>query len=87
LTLLQLRRDDLPWQDLDGEIVALESRASVYLTMNAAAALLWRRLAEGTSREALVDALVAAYSLPPDHAARDVDQFIGQLRAHELLHV
>jgi hypothetical protein len=85
LTSLQLRREDLPWQDLDGEIVALEPRASVYLTMNAAGALLWRRLAEGTNREELVDALVAAYGLPPADAARDVDQFVDQLRAQELL--
>jgi Coenzyme PQQ synthesis protein D (PqqD) len=86
LTPLQLRCEDLPWQDLDGEIVVLEPRASVYLTMNAAAALLWRRLAEGTSREELVDALIAAYRLPPAHAERDVDQFLDQLRAQELLH-
>jgi hypothetical protein len=85
LTSLQLRREDLPWQDLDGEIVALEPRASVYLTMNAAGALLWRRLAEGTNREELVDALVSAYGLPLADAERDVDQFVDQLRAQELL--
>jgi hypothetical protein len=87
LTPLQLRRNDLPWQDLDGEIVVLEPRASVYLTMNAAAALLWRRLAEGTSREELVAALVGAYDLPPAHAERDVDRFLDQLREQELLRV
>lgn len=87
MTSLQLRCEDLPWQDLDGEIVALEPRASVYLTMNAAGALLWRRLAEGTSRVALVDALIAAYGLPPADAERDVDRFLEQLRAQELLRV
>ncbi len=83
--MLQLRADDLAWQDLDGEIVALEPNASLYLTTNAAGTLLWPLLARGTTRDELMQTLVAAYGLPAPDAERDVDAFVADLRERELL--
>ncbi|HET9738412.1 MAG TPA: PqqD family protein [Solirubrobacteraceae bacterium] len=85
MTQLRLRGADLAWQDLDGDIVALEPTASVYLTTNAAGALLWRLLARGATHDELVGALVAAYGLPAADAAQDVDAFVEDLRIRELL--
>jgi len=83
--MLRLRADDLAWQDLDGEIVALEPKASLYLTTNAAGTLLWPLLARGTTRGELVETLLAAYGLPAPDAERDVDAFVADLRERELL--
>lgn len=83
--MLQLRAEEFAWQDLDGEIVALEPNASLYLTTNAAGALLWPLLARGTSRGELVEALVAAYGLAAADAEQDVDAFVADLRERELL--
>ncbi len=75
----------MAWQDLDGDIVALEPTASVYLTTNSAGALLWRLLARGATRDELAGALVAAYGLPATDALQDVDAFVEDLRTHDLL--
>jgi Coenzyme PQQ synthesis protein D (PqqD) len=82
---LQLRGEDLPWRLIDEEVVALEARRCTYVATNAAGGLLWSMLAAGTTREALVDALVDRYAIDAGLAARDVDVFVEQLRAQELL--
>jgi Coenzyme PQQ synthesis protein D (PqqD) len=83
--VLRLREDAVEWRELDGEIVALENRGSVYLTANAPGALLWRRLAHGATRAQLVDALLAVYAVETDVAGRDVDAFVAAVQAHGLL--
>jgi hypothetical protein len=82
---LQLRTQNLPWRLIDEEVVALEAHRSTYLATNAAGGLLWSMLAGGTTREALVEALVDRYRIDAGVAARDVAAFVEQLRAHGLL--
>jgi hypothetical protein len=82
---LRLRRDDLSWRELDGEIVALDNGESVYLATNRAGTLIWRKLAEGTTRADLVDELVATFAIDPERATTDVDTFVGDLQAKGLL--
>ena len=50
--MLRLRDTDLHWREIDGEVIALEARGSTYLAANGAGTLLWRALAEGTTRRA-----------------------------------
>jgi hypothetical protein len=83
--VLKLRGQTLEWRELDGEVVALESRRSLYLTTNPAGTLLWRRLAEGATRADLVGALCEDYAIGTDVAERDVDAFIASAREHGLL--
>lgn len=82
---LRLRRDNLSWRELDDEIVALDGDESLYLATNRAGTLIWRKLAEGTSREALVDELVTTFSIEPQQAGSDVDAFVAELRSKGLL--
>jgi hypothetical protein len=82
---LRLRGDGLHWRDIEGEVVALEERASLYFAANPSGALLWNALAEGATHEALVSALVERYQLDPDAAREDVDRFLHELAAHGLL--
>jgi hypothetical protein len=85
MNYLQLRSEDLPWRLIDEEVVALEAHRSTYVATNAAGALLWSMLAAGTTREALVDALVERYAIDAGVAVRDVGAFVEQLRAQGLL--
>jgi hypothetical protein len=81
---LRLRRT-LEWREVEGEIVALDLDKSVYLAANASGAVMWRMLSEGTTREALVEALVANYGIEVAAAQGDVDTFIGELDAQDCL--
>lgn len=82
---LRLRDADLHWREIDGEIVALEARSSTYVAANGAGAVLWRALAEGTTRERLADELVCAFGIERGRAAADADRFVEELAAQGLL--
>ena len=82
---LRLRPERLEWRRVDGEVIAVDLDASTYLSANESAAPLWEALAEGTTRDDLVDRLVGAYGIDRDLAARDIDDFLGELSEHQLL--
>ena len=81
----QLRDGELEWREVEGEIVALDLRASTYLSVNKAGTALWPHLTAGASREELVTALTSRYDIDVDAATRDVDAFVQALEAKELL--
>ena len=82
---LRLRDADLHWREIDGEIVALEARSSTYVAANGAGTVLWRALAEGTTRDRLADELVRAFRIDRDRAVADADRFVDELAAQGLL--
>lgn len=83
---LCLRDHDLDWREIDNEIVALDGREGVYLSVHGAGTLVWRLLdGTPTTREALVGAVVERYAIEEERAAGDVDAFLGTLQAHGLL--
>ena len=84
-SVLKLRDDAIAWQEVDSETLLLDLRASKYLSINPSATILWRLLAEGTTAEALVTALVDRYQIDRAQAAADVDEFLADCRARELI--
>ena len=82
---LRLRHEGVAWKEVDGEIVALDETAAVYLAANPAGALLWRRLAGGSTRDALVAELMREYRIDRDTASADTDAFLRDLRERGLL--
>lgn len=82
---LRLRRSDLQWRAVEGEVVALDVRGSQYLGVNDSGAALWDMLAAGTTRPALVNHLVQRYALDEETADAHVAAFLEQLRAQDLL--
>jgi hypothetical protein len=82
---LKLRSDALEWREMDGEIVALDLRSSTYFAVNPSAAVVWPALADGATREQLVEQLAERYSVDPGDAARDVDAFLASLESQGLL--
>ncbi|HKP91623.1 MAG TPA: PqqD family protein [Thermoleophilaceae bacterium] len=82
---LKLRRDSVEWRESDGELIAIDLRASEYISTNATGTRLWRALAEGTDREGLVRVLLDAYEVDEATAAADVDRYLATLRERGLL--
>jgi hypothetical protein len=85
LTTLRLRTEKLQWLETDGQVIALDEDKLTYLSANPAGAVLWQELAQGTTRDALVEQIVAGFGIDAAEAAQDVDAFLAQLEAHGLL--
>jgi hypothetical protein len=85
MNALHLRSEGIAWTDIDGEIVALDEAAAVYLAANEAGGMLWRALSAGSTREELSALLSRTYGLSSERAAADTDAFLADLREHGLL--
>ena len=82
---LCLRKYDLDWREIDDEIVALDTRDAVYLAVQGSGALVWRLLAESTTKDNLIEALVEKYGIDSTRATADVDAFLATLSDRGLL--
>ena len=82
---LRLRKDELEWREVEGEIVVLDARKSLYLSVSPSGAPLWTALADGATKEDLVAKLTETFGLEPDRAEQDVDSFLAMLEDQELL--
>jgi hypothetical protein len=77
---LKLRADKLVWRKIEDEVVVLDTKTSLYLALNKSGALVWPLLAEGTTRDLLVEHLVGQYDVAPSVATRDIDAFLASVR-------
>lgn len=84
--MLRLKEDTVAWRQIEGEMVLLDLRSSTYLSTNAAATLLWRRLDEGTTEADLARELAATFEISPEAAANDVRDFLETCRRRGFLH-
>lgn len=82
---LRVRQGRLEWRELEGEVVIVDLATSRYLGVNPSGAVLWPLLLAGTTRDALVAALVARYGIDETRAGGDVDAFVAGLRERDLL--
>ncbi len=82
---LRLRADALVWREIDNELVAVDMASSAYLSANQTGAMLWQMLAAGTTRRELVERLVERFGISSEQAQSDVDVFVQDLKARELL--
>lgn len=82
---MQLRNADLDWREVEGELVALDLRESRYLAVNRTGRVLWAALADGATRDELVERLVEAFGVERARAAADVDAFTAELASRDLL--
>ena len=82
---MKLRTDDLAWENVDDEIIVLDSRASRYYRLNGSGALLWTMLDDGATKADLISRLLVSYSIDEDVATNDVDTFIADLERQKLI--
>ena len=78
-------RPDVAWQNLDGEVVALDLASAAYLMANHSGSLLWPLLAAGATESQLVDELTGRFAIEPERARADVGAFVDQLRTLSLI--
>ena len=82
---LRLRQDAVEWRRLEGEIVALDLRRALYLSVNRTGVALWEALAQGATSRRLEEILVAEHGVDAQTASRDVAAFLADLHEHGLL--
>lgn len=82
---LRLRSGAADWREIDGEVIALDRSAAQYLSGNSTATIIWRALADGTTRTGLISDLSERFGIDASRAATDVDAFLEELRARDLL--
>ena len=55
------------------------------ITLNETAALLWKELETGSTREELKASLCKEYDVPEEKAYKDIDKFVNILKEHGIL--
>jgi hypothetical protein len=76
---LRVRSNDLSWRELDGAVVILDLAASRYLSITGTGAFLWRLLAEGSTVDLLVTAVLEEFDVDAMTARSDVTGFVEDL--------
>lgn len=82
---MQIRTENVVWQELDGELVLMDLDRSVYLATNATGTMLAKLLTEDRTRDQLADHLVDQFAIERERALFDVDAFVVQLQEKKLL--
>jgi hypothetical protein len=85
VTSLRLNPEAVVWQEIDGELVAIDLGTSEYLTVNGAAAVAWPLLVEGATLDQLVEALCSRYTIEEAQARADMLEFVTTLRQRRLV--
>jgi hypothetical protein len=83
--VVRLREGAVAWRAIDGEIVALEVESSTYIAANRTGGVLWQRLTEGATEQALVAELMSRYDIEAAQAQSDVAAFLAALAERGLL--
>lgn len=81
------RNPQVIFQDLGegGEGVLLNLETAAYFSLNPLGALVWQLLEEPATLQSIVDGVRAAVDDAPPGVRADVEQFLGELLARELL--
>jgi Coenzyme PQQ synthesis protein D (PqqD) len=82
---MRLRSSDISARTIGGETIVLNLPASRYLSITGVGVRVFELLAEDTSLDELVAAIVGEYEVEPAVARRDVEAFLDRLRDAELL--
>ena len=76
----KLREGAAAWKQVDGETILLDLAASAYLGANPSGSALWSALADGATREELIERLCETFEVTADRAGPDVDAFLRACR-------
>jgi sensor domain CHASE-containing protein len=82
-------KDGYVLKEIAGNNIVIEVGGKVnfngMITLNDTGAFLWKKLEEGTEKEALTAALLDEYDVAPEKAAKDVGLFIQKLEGAGIL--
>lgn len=81
---INVSRDALS-RELDGEVLVLDLRSSLYFGMTGTAARIWQIVETGATRDTVVETLAEEYGGSRDVIGADVDSFLSELLERGLL--
>lgn len=70
---------------LEGEAVLLDTVGGAYFGLNAVGTRAWELIGPGTTRAALVDALLSEFDVTREVLSRDVDSLLDGLAQRKLI--
>jgi len=70
---------------IDGEAVIMNLKIGHYFSTDGSGGLIWNGIERGMSRDRILALLQATYDGAPAAIAQDLDRFLGELLAHELV--
>ena len=76
---------ELVERDVEGETVVLNPKTGEVHQLNAVASCLWRSLEQATEIDRLVQQLVDEFDVDQQTAARDVERFLDDMLARNLV--
>jgi hypothetical protein len=79
------RRPGLLAEEVLGEVVILDVEADRYTRLNRSASVVWKRLAEPASVDALADALAGAFGIARERALADASALVDRLAQRDLV--
>lgn len=83
--VLKLHTERLEFVNVDGEVVVLDKRRSMYYGVNESGGRLWSALREGATEQQLLQILLEENDVTKEQAATDLAAFVQQLDAAGLL--
>ena len=80
-------KDGFLLPDVAGNTVVLptEGDLDTMITLNGTGKFLWEKLEQETTRETLIEALLASYEVDAETAAICVDNFVAELKKNDFL--
>ncbi len=79
-------KSDLIWRQVDENTVVVTPQSGKMRVLNGVGSLIWQLLSENQSREIILDHIVNRYDIPVEQAGADLDKFLAELEARNLLH-
>lgn len=79
------RNAELPFADLNGEVVVMDAAGGNYYGMNGTASEVWKLLGKGMTVEHLIEALRRRYDGNADEIRRDVLMLMRQWQSFGLI--
>jgi hypothetical protein len=84
-SVLRLREGATSWSVVDSEAIVLDLSTQMYSGLNPVGTLAWSLLANGVTRERLIEEVCNHFSVSADDAARDIETFLQDCRARGYL--
>lgn len=78
-------RDTLLYENVGGEVVALDMQSGSYFSLQSSAALIWSLIEKAASTEQIIGQIAHTYSVDREKAESDVVSFLGQLQTVGLI--
>ena len=80
-----LRKQDLVFNDIDGEVVLLNVKTGKYFGMDAIGSRIWQLIDEPKTLAELVQTLTKEYDVSESQCSKDTEVFLNRLADDELL--